>query len=253
MIYYPLSTLMLAGVNNILIITTMQDQKAFQNLLGDGSDFGISLSYEVQEKPEGLAQAFIIGESFLDGEDVIMILGDNIYHGVGLGSDLKNVIRNNGAHIFTYEVSNPSAYGILEVDEHNAPISIEEKPLKPKSNLAVTGLYYFDSEVVKNAKNVIPSNRGELEITSLIQIYLQNGELTVTQLSRGTAWLDTGNPDAMHDASSFVRVIEERTGLKIGCPEEISFRNGWISAERLFKRGKALGSSAYGKYLLSIK
>jgi glucose-1-phosphate thymidylyltransferase len=253
LIYYPLSTLMLAGVKNILIITTMQDQKAFQNLLGDGSDFGISISYEIQEKPEGLAQAFIIGESFLDGEAVIMILGDNIYHGVGLGNDLKNVFRNNGAHIFTYEVSNPSAYGILEIDEHNAPISIEEKPAKPKSNLAVTGLYYFDSEVVKNAKNVVPSSRGELEITSLIQIYLDNGELTVTQLSRGTAWLDTGNPDAMHDASSFVRVIEERTGLKIGCPEEISFRNGWISSEKLLKRGKALGSSSYGKYLLSIK
>ena len=253
MIYYPLSTLMLAGVNDILIITTAQDQRAFQNLLGDGSDFGISISYEVQEKPEGLAQAFIIGESFLDGEAVLMILGDNIYHGVGLGNDLKKIFRNKGAHIFTYEVSDPSAYGILEIDELKAPVSIEEKPVKPKSNLAVTGLYYFDSEVVKIARNVIPSNRGELEITSLIQVYLENGELTVTQLSRGTAWLDTGNPNAMHDAASFVRVIEERTGLKIGCPEEISFRNGWISAEKLAKRGKALGSSTYGKYLLSIK
>ena len=253
MIYYPLSTLMLAGIKDILIITTAQDQWAFQNLLGNGSDFGISLSYEIQEKPEGLAQAFIIGESFLSGEPVLMILGDNIYYGVGLGNDLQRVFNDKGAHIFTYEVSDPSAYGILEIDENNAPVSIEEKPVKPKSSLAVTGLYYFDSKVAKIAKKISPSDRGELEITSVIQFYLENRELYVTHLSRGTAWLDTGSPNAMHDAASFVRVIEERTGLKIGCPEEISFRNGWISAEKLSLRGNALGSSTYGKYLLGIK
>jgi len=253
MIYYPLSTLMLAGIKDILIITTAQDQWAFQNLLGNGSDFGISLSYEIQEKPEGLAQAFIIGESFLSGEPVLMILGDNIYYGVGLGNDLQRVFNDKGAHIFTYEVSDPSAYGILEIDENNAPVSIEEKPVKPKSSLAVTGLYYFDSKVAKIAKKISPSDRGELEITSVIQFYLENRELSVTHLSRGTAWLDTGSPNAMHDAASFVRVIEERTGLKIGCPEEISFRNGWISAEKLSLRGNALGSSTYGKYLLGIK
>jgi glucose-1-phosphate thymidylyltransferase len=253
MIYYPLSTLMLAGIKDILIITTAQDQWAFQNLLGNGSDFGISISYEIQEKPEGLAQAFIIGESFLSGEPVLMILGDNIYYGVGLGNDLQRVFNDKGAHIFTYEVSDPSAYGILEIDENNAPVSIEEKPVKPKSSLAVTGLYYFDSKVAKIAKKISPSDRGELEITSVIQFYLENRELSVTHLSRGTAWLDTGSPNAMHDAASFVRVIEERTGLKIGCPEEISFRNGWISAEKLSLRGNALGSSTYGKYLLGIK
>ena len=252
MIFYPLSTLMLAGISQILCITTQEDQNSFKKLLGDGSEFGISISYAIQQRPEGLAQAFIIGEKFLDGDSVMMILGDNIFHGVGLGQELQRQINADGAHIFTYEVVNPSMYGILEVDATGKPISIEEKPKNPKSNLAVTGLYTFDSNVVQVARTVKPSDRGELEITSVIEHYLNEGSIRVTSLSRGTAWLDTGNPNAMHDASSYVRIIEERTGLKIGCPEEIGYRNGWIDRATLLNRAQSLGPSTYGAYLRNI-
>jgi len=253
MIYYPISTLMLAGVREILIITTPQDQESFKNLLGDGGVFGISIRYTVQDRPRGLAEAFIIGEDFLSGESVLMILGDNIFHGVGLGKELRRNFPERGAHIFTYEVSNPEDYGIVEINENGIPVTIEEKPRKPKSNLAITGLYYFDASVCEIAKQVKPSDRGELEITSVLDKYLQNDTLTLTQLSRGTAWLDTGNPNSMHDAASFVRIIEERTGLKIGCPEEIAFRNYWISQDSLRQRAHYLGTTAYGKYLLSLR
>lgn len=252
MIYYPLATLMLAGVRDILIITTPHDQSAFETLLGDGSQFGIKLSYAVQPKPEGLAQAFIIGEAFLAGESCLMILGDNIFHGAGLGHQLQETIPSSGAHIFTYAVSDPTQYGVLNLDSDGKPTAIEEKPKNPTSNLAVTGLYYFDNRVVDVAKQVKPSPRGELEITSVIEWYLQKSELTLTQLSRGAAWLDTGNPNSMHEASTYVRVIEERTGLKIACLEEIAFHSTWISTELLNQQIQQYGKSGYGMYLSKI-
>ena len=252
MIYYPLATLMLAGVRDILIITTPHDRSSFETLLGDGSQFGITLSYATQPKPEGLAQAFIIGEEFLNGDSCLMILGDNIFHGAGLGHQLQETLRSGGAHIFTYGVSDPSQYGVLNIDDAGNPVSIEEKPKKPTSNLAVTGLYFFDNQVSSIAKNVTPSARGELEITSVIDSYLKQGALTVTQLSRGAAWLDTGNPNGLHDAASYVRVIEERTGLKIGCLEEIAFRNGWLARSEIEKISLELPDSVYSKYLKNI-
>ena len=252
MIYYPLSTLMLAGVREILVITTPKDESAFRELLGNGSDFGIEISYVTQPKPEGLAQAFVLGEAFLGGDSSLMALGDNIFHGVGLGHELRSSLPQTGAHIFTYEVANPNQYGILTIDSLGKPISIEEKPEKSNSNLAVTGLYYFDNFVSEVAKNVVPSARGELEITSVIRHYLDQQNLTVTRLSRGTAWLDTGNPNGMHDASSYIKVIEERTGLKIGCLEEISWRNGWLSDKELFERSEKLAKSSYGTYLRKL-
>jgi glucose-1-phosphate thymidylyltransferase len=252
MIYYPLATLMLAGVRDILIITTPHDQSAFETLLGGGSQFGITLTYAVQPKPEGLAQAFIIGEAFLAGESCLMILGDNIFHGAGLGHQLQETIPSSGAHIFTYAVSDPTQYGVLNLDSNGKPTAIEEKPKNPTSNLAVTGLYYFDNRVVDVAKQVKPSPRGELEITSVIEWYLQKSELTLTQLSRGAAWLDTGNPNSMHEASTYVRVIEERTGLKIACLEEIAFHSKWISAELLTQQIQQYGKSGYGMYLSKI-
>ena len=252
MIYYPLSTLMLAGVREILVITTPNDQSAFEQLLGNGENFGIKISYTVQPIPEGLAQAFILAETFLAGDSCLMILGDNIFHGVGLGYELKTSLPKSGSHIFTYEVANPNQYGILSVDSSGKPISIIEKPESSDSNLAVTGLYFFDHKVSDIAKEVVPSARGELEITSIIDRYLQNNSLSVTSLSRGTAWLDTGNPNAMHDASSYIRVIEERTGLKIGCLEEVAWRNGWLSREEVFSRSKALANSSYGTYLRKL-
>jgi glucose-1-phosphate thymidylyltransferase len=252
MIYYPLATLMLAGVRDILIITTPHDRSSFETLLGDGSQFGITLSYATQPKPEGLAQAFIIGEEFLAGDSCLMILGDNIFHGAGLGHQLQETLPSNGAHIFTYAVSDPSQYGVLNIDDAGNPMSIEEKPTDPTSNLAVTGLYFFDNQVSSIAKKVTPSARGELEITSVIESYLRQDALTVTQLSRGAAWLDTGSPSGLHDAASYVRVIEERTGLKIGCLEEISFRNNWISFDDLETRAKVLGNNSYSQYLTQI-
>lgn len=252
MIYYPLSTLMLAGVREILIITTPKDEAAFRELLGDGSDFGIEITYASQPSPDGLAQAYIIGEDFLSGHNSLMVLGDNIFHGVGLGNELHSSLPEKGGHIFTYEVANPSQYGILTLDTSGNPFSIEEKPLNSKSNLAVTGLYFFDGRVSDVAKNVTPSARGELEITSVIEQYLKEGELSVTSLSRGTAWLDTGNPNGMHDASSYIKVIEERTGLKIGCLEEIAWRNKWLSDQELLDRSEKLSKSSYGIYLKKL-
>lgn len=252
MIYYPIATLMLAGITEILLITTPHDKKSFQDLLGDGSSFGISIDYAIQSKPEGLAQAFIIGEDFLGQDSCMMILGDNIFHGVGLGNELSNSLPSSGAHIFTYEVANPSEYGVLEIDDTNSPISITEKPKEFVSNLAVTGLYFFDSRVSTFAKAVKPSKRGELEITSLIEAYLTDGSLTYTKLSRGTAWLDTGNPDSLHDAASYIRIIEDRTGLKIACLEEIAWKKGWISDEQIEKRALEYKVNDYGKYLRQL-
>ena len=252
MIYYPISTLMLAGVREILIVTTPNDQKSFIELLGDGSQFGIEISYAVQPKPEGLAQAFIIGEKFLAGSSCLMILGDNIFHGVGLGHELQNSIPRSGAHIFTYEVSNPSDYGILKLDSNAMPESITEKPKNFISNLAVTGLYAFDSDVSEIAKGVQRSDRGEYEITSVINSYLVANTLTYTALSRGTAWLDTGNPHSLNDAADYIRIIEERTGLKIGCLEEIAFRNSWINVDQLSVIATNLGKNSYSSYLLSL-
>jgi len=253
MIYYPVSTLMLAGVREILIITTPEDANAFESLLGDGSDLGIKFMYAIQPKPEGLAQAFIIGEDFLDGDSVLMVLGDNIFHGEGLGLDLQNRIPNKGAHIFTYEVSNPSSYGVLNLDTEGNAASVVEKPANSESNLAITGLYYFDRKVSEIAKSVKPSKRNELEITSVIETYLAAGELTFSKLSRGTAWLDTGNPNSLNDASVYIRVLEERTGLKVACLEEIAWRKGWISKIELSDLASKYGSSEYGKYLNSLK
>jgi glucose-1-phosphate thymidylyltransferase len=252
MIYYPLSTLMLAGIREILIITTPHEQKLFIELLGDGSKFGINLRYAIQEKPEGLAQAYLIAENFLAGDSSLMILGDNIFHGVGLGHELQHTLPKSGCHIFTYKVANPRQYGILSLDAAGFPKSIIEKPESTNSDLAVTGLYFFDGTVSEIAKNVIFSERGELEITSLISEYMRAGKMSFTQISRGAAWLDTGNPKSMNDASNYIRVIEDRTGLKISCPEEIAWRSGWITEEQFLKIANELGSSEYGKYLLGL-
>ena len=252
LIYYPISTLMLAGVREILIITTPGDQHLYQELLKDGSQLGVSFKYEVQPEPKGLAQAFIIGEKFLDGESCLMILGDNIFHGSGLGTEIQNSISKSGAHIFTYEVKNPNDYGVLSLDRHGHPVSITEKPDVFISNLAVTGLYAFDSNVSEIAKSLVLSARGELEITSLLEKYLNSGELTYTALSRGVAWLDTGNPKSLNDATNYIRVIEERTGLKIGCIEEIAFRSSWIDYDQLIKNARELGKNSYSEYLMSL-
>ncbi len=252
LIYYPISTLMLAGVKEILIITTPEDQDAFKSLLGNGSDFGVKFQYAIQETPNGIAQAFMIGKDFLKGESCLFILGDNIFYGAGLGHNLQNALPNSGAHIFTYEVNNPSDYGVLEVNEKGVPVSIEEKPKSPKSRMAVTGLYFFDERVTSVAETVKPSTRGELEITSVIDFYLNSNELSFTSLTRGTAWLDTGNPNSLHDASSFVRIIEERTGSKIACLEEIAYQNGWISRDDLVNRAKQFNNNSYAKYLLHL-
>lgn len=249
MIYYPLSTLMLCGIRDILVITTEGDIANYEELLGDGHRFGINITYAIQKKPEGLAQAFIIGESFIGNENIAMILGDNIFHGIGLGNGLKSLFSENGARVFTYQVSNPSDYGILNLDISGQPISIEEKPKVTASNTAVTGLYFFDNQVTNIAKKVKPSARGELEITSIIDVYLKRGELKVTQLSRGSVWLDTGNPNALHDAASYVQVIEERTGLKIACLEEIAFKNGWLEKQDILKICEQNQSSPYYKYV----
>ena len=252
MIYYPISTLMLASIREILIITTPHDQSQFKELLGDGSDLGVSFQYATQPEPRGLAQAFTIGEKFLAGDSCLMILGDNIFHGAGLGRDIVRELPSSGAHIFTYEVSNPSDYGILEVNKDEKPLSITEKPTEFISNLAVTGVYFFDGTVSKVAKHVTPSKRGELEITSVIEHYLKSGSLTFTRLSRGAAWLDTGNPDSLSNAADYVRIIEDRTGLKIACLEEISFNQGWITKEQIELRIEQYKMNSYAKYLEKI-
>jgi glucose-1-phosphate thymidylyltransferase len=252
MIYYPISTLMLAGIREILIITTSDEQHIFKTLLGDGSKFGVRFIYQIQETPKGLAHAYILAEKFLNGDSSLMILGDNIFYGSGLGQDLKRILPKTGAHVFTYQVANPNQYGILTLDSQGAPMRIDEKPETSISNLAVTGLYFFDHQAIEFAKQVTPSARGELEITSIIDQYIKSGHLTFTQISRGSAWLDTGSPKAMNDASNFIRVIEDRTALKIACLEEIAWLQGWISSEDLLSLARELLPSEYGIYLASL-
>jgi glucose-1-phosphate thymidylyltransferase len=249
MIYYPLSTLMMAGIREILIITTPEYRDQFEALLGDGAQLGVSLTYEVQPSPDGLAQAFIIGEEFIGNDSVALVLGDNIFHGVGLGGSLKNNTDISGGLVFAYQVSNPSSYGVVEFDAAMKAVSIEEKPDAPKSNFAVPGLYFYDNKVVDIAKSVKPSERGELEISSVNDFYLQQGNLKVEILDRGTAWLDTGTFESMMQASEYVRVIEDRQGFKIGCIEEIAWRNGWISSAGLEIQAQELKKSGYGHYL----
>ncbi|MFF2273379.1 glucose-1-phosphate thymidylyltransferase RfbA [Agromyces sp. NPDC058136] len=252
MIYYPLSTLMMAGINEILVITTPEYNEQFKALLGDGSQLGIRLEYAVQPSPDGLAQAFTIGEDFIGDESVALVLGDNIFHGTGLGSSLRGNGDLDGGLIFAYHVSNPTAYGVVEFDDEMKAVSIEEKPVKPKSNFAVPGLYFYDNSVVEIAKSIEPSARGELEISTVNERYLERGKLQVKVLDRGTAWLDTGTFESMMQASEYVRVIEDRQGFKIGCIEEIAWRAGWISDEELAELAAPLTKGGYGTYLLSL-
>jgi glucose-1-phosphate thymidylyltransferase len=249
MIYYPLSTLMMADIREILIITTPEYNEQFRALLGDGSDLGIELSYAVQPKPEGLAQAFLIGEDFVGDDSVALVLGDNIFHGAGLGTSLRNNSDLEGARIFAYHVSDPTAYGVVEFDDELRALSIEEKPKKPKSNYAVPGLYFYDNGVIEIAKSIEPSARGELEISTVNERYLEQGRLHVQVLDRGTAWLDTGTFESMMQASEYVRVIEDRQGFKIGCIEEIAWRAGWIDDAQLHRLAQPLVKSGYGTYL----
>ena len=253
MIYYPLSTLMLAGIREILVITTPEDQPAFQKLLGDGSGWGLDIQYVVQPSPDGLAQAFILGEEFLAGSPACLILGDNIFYSAGLMEQLQEIVqRDKGGTIFAYVVKDPERYGVVEVDADGRAVSIEEKPPKPKSNYAATGLYFFDSDVVEIAKKIKPSDRGELEIAEVINVYLKRGDLQVEILGRGSAWLDTGTHQSLIDAGQFIRVIEERQSLKIACPEEIAWRMGYIDGDQLSRLAAPLQNSGYGKYLLQI-
>lgn len=253
MIYYPLSTLMLAGIRDILVITTPEDQDQFKRLLGDGSQWGCNIQYAKQEVPNGLAQAFVIGEEFIGKDSAALVLGDNIFYGSGFGKLLQQSVASDGATIFAYPVSDPERYGVVEFDADFNALSIEEKPENPKSHYAVPGLYFYDNDVVEIAKNITPSARGEYEITTVNEIYLKNKKLKVAVLDRGFAWLDTGTFDSLNDATEYVKVIEKRQGLKIGCPEEIAYRMGFISKEKLTSLGKALEKSGYGKYLLSIQ
>ena len=252
MIYYPLSTLMMAGINEILIITTPEYKDAFVSLLGDGSSLGIRLEYAVQPSPDGLAQAFIIGEEFIGDESVALVLGDNIFHGTGLGSALRKNSGITGALIFAYQVSDPKAYGVVEFDDDFTAVSIEEKPLEPKSNYAVPGLYFYDNSVIEIAKTIEPSARGELEISTVNERYLEQGALQVQVLERGTTWLDTGTFESMMQASEYVRVIEHRQGFKVGCIEEIAWRAGWIDTAQLREIAKPLVKSGYGEYLVKL-
>jgi glucose-1-phosphate thymidylyltransferase len=253
MIYYPLSTLMLAGIRDVLVITTPHDRPLFQVLLEDGARWGMKISYEIQPSPDGLAQAFLIGESFLAGRGSALVLGDNIFYGHGLPESLQHASQQkNGATVFGYWVRNPQAFGVVEFDANGKPIGLEEKPTAPKSNYAVTGLYFYDSEVVKLAKQLRPSPRGELEITDLNRLYLERGNLRVEKLGRGTAWLDTGTPDALLQAANFVQTLQARQGLQMSCPEEIAYRLGWISKAQLVAVASPLSKTAYGQYLLDL-
>lgn len=253
MIYYPLSVLMLAGIREILIITTPEDQNSFERLLGDGSQFGISLQYAIQPKPEGLAQAFIIGEEFIGSDNVCLVLGDNIFWGQGFSPKLlKAASTQTGATVFGYEVQDPERFGVVEFDTDFNAISIEEKPLKPKSKYAVTGLYFYDNDVIEIAKNIQPSERGELEITTVNQIYLKNKNLKVELLGRGFAWLDTGTHDSLLEASSFVETIEKRQGFKIACLEEIAYRQQWLTAEQVLETANKCRKNSYGEYLINL-
>ena len=252
MIYFPLSTLMTAGIRDILIITTPQDADQFQRLLGDGSQFGVTFTWATQPSPDGLAQAFTIGADHIGDESVALVLGDNIFYGTGLGSQLRRFDTIDGAAVFGYHVADPSAYGVVEFDETGKAISLEEKPANPKSTFAVPGLYFYDNSVVERAANLQPSARGELEITDLNRLYLNEGKLQVEVLPRGTAWLDTGTFDDLADATAFVRTVEKRQGLKIACPEEIAWRQGWLSDEQLLQLAQPLLKSGYGTYLQNL-
>ncbi len=255
MIHYPLSTLMLAGIKEILIITKQKDLNSFKELLEDGKQLGIDITFLTQKSPDGLAQSFLIGENFLNNSPVVLILGDNLYHGSSLVGQLKKAnSKESGSTIFAYPVQNPKRYGVIEFDQDGRPIGIEEKPQEPKSRFAITGLYFFDNTVVEKAKKVKPSKRGELEITSIINMYLEEQNLDVEFLGRGMAWLDTGTFDALHQAGSYIRTLEKRQGLKIGCPEEVAWRNGWINDEQLHEIGLKIGNESYLEYInLMIK
>ena len=253
MIYHPLSVLMLAGIRDVLVISTPTDLPHFERLLGTGEEFGINLSYAEQPSPDGLAQAFIIGEEFIGDDDVCLILGDNIYYGYGFSAMLKEAVeRPSGATVFGYHVKDPERFGVVEFDEQGKAISIEEKPSEPKSNFAVTGLYFYDNDVVEIAKQIKPSPRGELEITDVNNAYLQRGDLYVSRLGRGFAWLDTGTHESLMEAGYFVQTIEARQGLKVACLEEIAYRNGWLTAEQVKVQGEALKKTGYGQYLLQM-
>ena len=253
MIYYPLSTLMLAGIREVLVITTPHDQAAFQRLLGDGSAWGMEIRYAVQPSPDGLAQAFLIGEDFLAGAPAALVLGDNLFHGHDLLFQLRSTNATaQGATVFAYPVRDPERYGVVEFSTDGQVLSIEEKPAKPKSRYAVTGLYFYDDSVVERAKQVVPSARGELEITDLNGQYLRDGQLQVELMGRGMAWLDTGTCDSLHEAGSFIRTLEHRQGLKVGCPEEVAWRMGWISGDQLAALAQPLRKSGYGEYLLQL-
>lgn len=252
LIYYPLATLMSAGIREVLVITTPHDAAAFQEVLGDGSQWGIEITFAQQLRPDGLAQAFIIGEKFIGDGSCALVLGDNVFHGSGLGAELQSRTNPVGGTIFAYRVSNPSEYGVVEFDDGGRAISIEEKPVVPKSSYAVPGLYFYDNQVIDIAKNVIPSARGELEITSVNSEYLRRKELVVSVLPEGTAWLDSGTFSSLHDASSYVRIVEERQGIKVGCPEEIAWCNGWINDQQLLISADELAKSGYGTYLKGL-
>ena len=253
MIYYPLSVLMLAGIREVLIITTPEDVDSFKRLLGDGSQFGIELTYAVQPSPDGLAQAFIIGEDFIGQSNVCLVLGDNIFYGQGFTPMLKQAIaRQQGATVFGYQVKDPERFGVVEFDQNKCAISLEEKPKHPKSNFAVTGLYFYDNDVIQIAKQVKPSDRGELEITTVNQMYLERGDLNVELLGRGFAWLDTGTHESLLEAAQFVETIEKRQGYKVACLEEIAFNNGWLSAEQILEIGQSMSKNDYGQYLMSL-
>lgn len=252
MIYYPLSTLILAGIRDILVITTPHDADSFHRLLGDGSQFGVAISYATQPEPNGLAQAFVIGKDFIGGETVALVLGDNIFYGPGLGSQLRRFADVDGGAVFAYWVTDPERYGVVEFDDQQQAISLEEKPVKPRSHYAVPGLYFYDNDVVEIAAGLKPSPRGEYEITDVNKHYLELGKLQVGVLPRGTAWLDTGTFDSLNDAGNFVRTIEARQGLKVGAPEEVAWRRGFLSDAELAERGRALEKSGYGAYLLEV-
>ena len=252
LIHYPISTLMLAGIREILVITTPQDKESFIRLLGNGDRYGVSFSFLAQESPDGLAQAFIIGEDFIGKDSCALVLGDNIFYGDGLGTQLKEILNVDGAHIFAYKVKDPESYGVVEFDRHGKVSSIEEKPKSPKSSFAIPGLYFYDNQVVEIAKSVKPSARGELEITSVNQAYLSIGKLRTTILARGTAWLDTGTFESLNSASSFIQIIEERQGQKVSCLEEVAWRNGWILDSELATRANEYKSSPYASYLRGL-
>jgi glucose-1-phosphate thymidylyltransferase len=252
MIYYPLSTLMMAGIRDILVITTPEDRESFQRLLGDGQRWGVNLSYTEQARPEGLAQAFLLGADFIGDEPVALILGDNIFYGTGLGTDLGRLPAPTGGHVFAYHVANPQEYGVVEFAPSGQVLSLEEKPAKPKSSYAVPGLYFYAADVVDVARTIRPSARGELEITAVNEHYLSENRLTVTVLERGTAWLDTGTTTSMMQAAEFVRVVEDRQALKIGCPEEVAWRQGWLTGDELARLAEPLVKSGYGSYLLGL-